>query len=125
MWIKLKNDGQTIILFGYSEQSDFDMSNFDIEIPYTIMLDKKGRIKYKYVSGRLVELTREEKNEHPLWKKHKANKKIIRLKERIRELRDLNEAKLSVELTASEKNDVDNEIARINSIPLTDAEDDL
>jgi hypothetical protein len=123
MYIKLKNDNETITGFTYEEISDG--TGYDTQVPNVAMLDLKGRIQYKYVGGQLVKLTHQEKINHPLWKKHKENKRIDKLKAKIQELKELNEIKESADLTNSEKTEVAKRITDKTAESIDDASDDL
>ena len=79
--VYIKLDGTTIT--GHSHKQD---AEHDVEIPFLSITDKKGDYVYKYVPGSgLIELSDEEKVNHPLRKNKAAEKN--KAKEEKQELR--------------------------------------
>jgi vacuolar-type H+-ATPase subunit I/STV1 len=119
MLIKLDTDGQTIISFNYNNAAQ----GFDVRVDDVSILDDKKRTKYKFLNGKMVELTLDEKKNHPITKLNKQNKRIEKLRAKIRELRELNEIKDSTDLTNAEKTEIASRIAAKNAETIDDSED--
>ena len=96
MWIKL--DGETLMGHQY-----FEDAQHTIKVSVKKLVNKDGDYKYKYVAGKLVELTQNEIDNHPLVKEKKLwNKFNDRLHKKARKLA-LKELKTDSDLTQDEK----------------------
>jgi len=121
MWIKLKNDGETII----GHNNDNNATGYDIKIPETRIVDSKGRYCFKLNGGNLVKLSKQEILDHPIHKKYKSKRRIRKLIQKINKLNELNNIKDHQDLTNSEKQDILQEINEVSSQSIDCPEEDL